>query len=64
MAMKSHSGAKKRFFKSAKGLWRHQRPCRSHLLTPTTADRRLALGKKITLTKTQGKILSRFLPYA
>ncbi|MDE1977532.1 MAG: 50S ribosomal protein L35 [Elusimicrobia bacterium] len=62
--IKSHSGAKKRFSKSASGKWRHYRPGRRHLIAPMKNDRRRSLNRKNELTGTEGRTMSRFLPYA
>ena len=62
--LKSHSGAKKRFFKTAGGKWRHKRAGKRHLLAPMPNDRSRFLSGKNTLNKTEGKTLSRYLPYA
>ena len=62
--MKSHSGAKKRFFKTAGGKWRHQRAGKRHLLAPMSASRSRFLSGKNELNKTESKKISRYLPYA
>lgn len=62
--MKSHSGAKKRFFKTAKGKFRHQRAGKRHLLAPMSANRSSFLSGKNELTKTETKTMSKYLPYA
>ena len=61
--LKSHSGAKKRFKKTATGKWRHARAFRRHLLTPSRPSKSHHGSGKETLTKTEGRTLSRFLPY-
>ncbi|MFA6318196.1 MAG: 50S ribosomal protein L35 [Elusimicrobiota bacterium] len=62
--LKSHSGAKKRFTKTSSGKWRHQRAYRRHLLTPMPKNKSHCIPGKNTVTKTEGKILSRLLPYS
>jgi len=62
--LKSHSGAKKRFSKTAGGKWRHRRAGKRHLLAPLPNERSRFLSGKGTLTKTEGRIMSRYLPYA
>lgn len=62
--LKSHSGAKKRFFKTAGGKWRHKRAGLRHLLTPMSAKTGRFLRGKNELTKTEGKMIGRYLPYA
>lgn len=61
--IKSHSGAKKRFFKTASGKWRHQRAGKRHLLAPMSSSRSRFLSGKNTLTKTEGKTIAKYLPY-
>ncbi len=62
--MKSHSGAKKRFHKTAGGKWRHQKAGRRHLLAPMGSSHRHALRRKNEINKTEGRILDVYLPYA
>ena len=61
--LKSHSGAKKRFFKTAGGKWRHARAGKRHLLAPMPNDRSRFLSGKNTLNKTDSKTMDKFLPY-
>jgi large subunit ribosomal protein L35 len=61
--LKSHSGAKKRFFKSGKGKWRHQRAGKRHLIAPISNERSRFLSGKNTLNEKDGKVISRYLPY-
>ena len=62
--MKSHSGAKKRFHKTAGGKWMHERAGQRHLMAGMPAGQGRFLRKKDKLTKKEGKIMDRFLPYA
>jgi large subunit ribosomal protein L35 len=62
--MKSHSGAKKRFRKTATGKWRHAKAGRRHLLAPMGGSHRHFMRKKNELTKTEGRTISKYLPYA
>ena len=62
--MKSHSGAKKRFIKTAGGTFRHKRAGLRHLLAPMTSGHARFMRRKNSLNKTQTKIIERFLPYA
>ena len=62
--LKSHSGAKKRFFKTASGKFKHQRSGRRHLLAPSGGEHRQFMRTKNTLNTTEGKIIARYLPYA
>ena len=61
--LKSHSGAKKRFLKTANGKWRHKRAGKRHLLAPMSSNRSLFLSGKNTLNKTESKTIARYLPY-
>ncbi len=61
--LKSHSGAKKRFSKTATGKWRHARAGKRHLLAPMSNERSRFLSGKNTLNKTDGKMLQKNLPY-
>ena len=61
--LKSHSGAKKRFHKTAGGKWRHQRAGKRHLLAPMPNNRSHFLSGKNTLTKTEGRTIDKYLPY-
>ncbi len=62
--IKSHSGAKKRFMKTASGKWRHFKAGRRHLMAPMADARRRSLNHKNELTRTEGRTMSQFLPYA
>jgi len=62
--LKSHSGAKKRFFKTASGKFKHQRAGRRHLLAPMSGQRKQFLRTKSCLNTTEGRIIAKFLPYA
>ena len=62
--LKSHSGAKKRFLKTASGRFKHARAGRRHLLAPRSGEQKQFTRTKNFLNKTEGKILARFLPYA
>ena len=62
--MKSHSGAKKRFKKTATGKWMHKRAGKRHLMAGMPSGQGRFLRKSDKLTKTEGKIMNRFLPYA
>ncbi len=62
--IKSHSGAKKRFRRTANGKWKHPRAGRRHLLTPMPRKRGRFLNRPDTLTKTEGKTMDKYLPYA
>lgn len=62
--LKSHSGAKKRFKRTAKGKWKHKRAGLRHLLTPMSSKQGRFLRKADTLNDTDGKTIRRYLPYA
>ncbi len=61
--LKSHSGAKKRFRRTANGKWKHKKAGLRHLLTPMSAKRGRSLRKADTLTATEGETLRKYLPY-
>lgn len=61
--MKSHSGAKKRFKKTATGKWRHQRAGKRHLLAPMSSNRSRFLSGKNELIPVDGRMLDKYLPY-
>ncbi|MDD2774097.1 MAG: 50S ribosomal protein L35 [Elusimicrobiales bacterium] len=63
--LKSHSGAKKRFHKTASGKWTHARAGRRHLLIEMSSKRgrhlrRSAVHKK---SSAEAKMLKAYLPY-
>ena len=62
--LKSHSGAKKRFSRTAGGKFKHQRAGRRHLLAPATGQHKQFMRAKDFLNKTEGKIIAKYLPYA
>ncbi|HVE12041.1 MAG TPA: 50S ribosomal protein L35 [Elusimicrobiota bacterium] len=61
--IKSHSGAKKRFKRTASGKWKYKRAATRHLLTPSSAKHARSHRKSRTLTATEGEILRKYLPY-
>lgn len=61
--LKSHSGAKKRFKRTATGRWTHKQAGLMHLLTPMPAKRGRRLRKPATLTLTEGETIRKYLPY-
>ncbi|MBI4386030.1 MAG: 50S ribosomal protein L35 [Elusimicrobia bacterium] len=62
--LKSHSGAKKRFKRTVTGRWKHKKAGLMHLLTPMSAKQGRSLRKPALLTRTEGEILRKFLPYS
>lgn len=63
--IKSHSGAKKRFRKTAKGKWLHRKAGLRHLLIGMSAKRgrHLRTVKVIDENDTSAKLLKKYLPY-
>jgi len=63
--LKSHSGAKKRFRKSAGGKWSHRKAGLRHLLTgmPASKGRFLRRANVLTKESSEAKVLKRYLPY-
>ena len=61
--IKSHSGAKKRFKKTAKGKWLRKKAGLRHLLTGTPSGKSRSMRRVSKLNKTEGKLLDRYLPY-
>ena len=61
--IKSHSGAKKRFKRTATGKWKYKRAGLRHLLTPSSAKHARSHRKPETLNSTEGEILRKYLPY-
>lgn len=61
--MKSNSGAKKRFKKTASGKIMRKKAGKSHILTKKRSKRKRKLGKTTTVDKTQKKDVEQMLPY-
>ena len=61
--LKSHSGAKKRFRKTASGKFKHEHPGQRHLMAPLGGKRRRFLRGSSMLNNTDAKTMRRFLPY-
>lgn len=59
--MKSHSGAKKRFKKTANGKIKRRKSGKSHILTKKTTKRKRHLRKETTVDKTDKKRIERML---
>lgn len=53
--MKSHSGAKKRFRKTAKGKLRGRHAMTSHILEKKSARRKRRLGRPVVVAKADEK---------
>jgi len=64
--MKSHSGAKKRFRKTATGKWTHVKVGRRHLLIEMSPKRGRSLRRPAVQGKStaEAKMLKVYLPYA
>jgi len=62
--MKSNSGAKKRFRKTASGKIKRKKAGKSHLLTNKRSKRKRKLGKTTLVDKTQEKDVEQMLPYS
>ncbi|KAI9633226.1 uncharacterized protein MKK02DRAFT_39205 [Dioszegia hungarica] len=62
--LKSHSGTKKRFFRTASGLFKRAQAGKRHLNTLFSASRINRLGKTRYASPTQAKMLQKLLPYA
>ena len=61
--LKSHSGAKKRFKRTATGKWVHKKAGLRHLLSNASGQRGRTLRKPGILNATEGEIIRKFLPY-
>lgn len=64
MKMKSHSGAKKRFSRTASGKLSYRKCGRSHILVHKSAKRSRTLRKTGYVTDTLMAQMDRLLPYA
>ncbi|MBI4422860.1 MAG: 50S ribosomal protein L35 [Elusimicrobia bacterium] len=61
--MKSHSGAKKRFLKTASGKFKFKKAGQRHLLTPSRTKRGRQTRRPDYLNDKDGQTMRRFLPY-
>ena len=62
--IKSHSGAKKRFFISKKGKVKHKQQGLRHLLTGMAPAHGRKLRKLKILNRTDSKMIKKLIPYA
>ncbi|MCB4790534.1 MAG: 50S ribosomal protein L35 [Elusimicrobia bacterium] len=62
--IKSHSGAKKRFFVSKTGKVKHKKQGLRHLLTGMAPAHGRNLRKMNILNKTDSKMIKKLIPYA
>lgn len=61
--VKTHSGAKKRFGKTASGKIKTGRPFRRHLLTKKSSKRKRNLRSNLYIDASQCKRVALLLPY-
>ena len=61
--LKNHSGAKKRFLKTASGKFKFKKAGTRHLLTPSRSKRNRQSRRPDYLNETDTAIMKRFLPY-
>ncbi len=61
--LKSHSGAKKRFWKTGTGKIRHKRAGARHLLQGMSSGRSRGMRRPKLLNAEQSKVIKRLLPY-
>ena len=61
--LKSHSGAKKRFFKTAKGKFAYRKSSRSHIMVHKGARRLRRLRQTGYVTETLTEQVRHLLPY-
>ena len=62
--MKSHSAAKKRFSRTAKGYFKHKQAHKSHLLTHESSKRKRSLRGTKVVHSSNEKAIRDLLPYA
>lgn len=62
--IKSHSGAKKRFFVTKNGKVKHKKMGLRHLMTGMPSARGRKLRRSGILAKSEAKIIKRAIPYA
>lgn len=62
--MKSHSGAKKRFFITKKGKVKHKKAGLRHLLTGMASNRGRKLRQTTVMAKNETRVIKKILPYA
>jgi len=61
--LKSHSGSKKRFKRSASGKWKYKKSGLRHLLTHMTAKNGRQSRRGLYLNAVDGEKLRKLLPY-
>lgn len=62
--LKSHSGAKKRFRRTASGKFKHERANQRHLMTPMSGKKARFLRQSDMLNTKDSATIRRFLPNA
>ena len=62
--LKNHSGAKKRYFKTASGKFKFKKAGSRHLLTPSRSKRNRQMRRPDHLNEKDTATMRRFLPYA
>lgn len=62
--MKSHSGAAKRFKRTANGSFKCGQSHRSHILTKKSTKRKRQLRKATCLHQSDVRMIARLLPYS
>ena len=62
--LKSHSGAKKRFTKTASGKWKHRKAGRSHLLAGGSkkTEREMRIKGVLQKESPEGRAIAKHLP--
>lgn len=63
--LKNHSGAKKRFRKTASGKWKHRKAGRSHLLAGTSkkTEREMRIKGVLEKSSPEGRAVAKHLPH-
>ncbi len=62
--MKTHSGAAKRFRKSASGGFKRRQGFRSHILTKKSTKRKRQLRRSAQISAADTALVSKMLPYS
>jgi large subunit ribosomal protein L35 len=63
MKVKSHSGASKRFHKTATGKFLRKKAGKRHILTSKNRERKRRLSGSVVVDETRAAALRRLLPY-
>ena len=62
--MKTNSGAKKRFKRTATGRLKREKAYKSHILTKKSSKRKRHLGEKLEIHENDVRMVRRMLPYS